>query len=157
MSRRTDYYHDPNAPKANSIKAGGSAIVADEQGRILMQRRTDSGNWALPGGVMDIGETLEQCVIREVKEETGLDIEIIGLVGVYTDPRHVIAYANGEVRQQFNITFAGRVTGGQITVSDESTEVRFVHPDELTEMPIHPTVELRLQHYAEHRPQPYLG
>lgn len=157
MSGRRDYYRDPNAPKANSLVPGGSALVVDDQGAILLQRRRDSGNWSLPGGVMEIGETLEQCVIRETKEESGLDIEITGLLGIYTDPEHIIAYADGEIRQEFNITFYGRVCGGQVAVSDESTEVRFVRPDELAELPVHDTVRLRLQHHADQRPQPYLG
>ncbi|WP_433759400.1 NUDIX domain-containing protein [Nocardia sp. CA-135398] len=157
MSRRRDYYRDPNAPKANSLVPGGSALVADERGAILMQRRSDSGNWSLPGGVMEIGETLEQCVVRETKEESGLDIEITGLLDIYTDPEHIIAYADGEVRQEFNITFYGRVVGGRITVSDESTEVRFLAQDELADVPVHETVRLRLRHHAEHRGRPYLG
>lgn len=157
MSRRRDYYHDPSAPKANSLLPGGSAIVSDDQGRVLMQRRSDSDNWALPGGVMDVGETLEQCVVREVKEETGLEIEITGLVGIYTDPAHVIAYADGEVRQEFNVTYRGRVVGGDLAVSDESTDVRFVDPVELDDLPIHETVRLRLRHYAQNRTTPYLG
>ncbi|QLY28482.1 NUDIX domain-containing protein [Nocardia huaxiensis] len=157
MSRRRDYYRDPHAPKANSLVPGGSALVVDERGAVLMQRRSDSGNWSLPGGVMEIGETLEQCVVRETREETGLEIEITGLLGIYTDPDHVIAYADGEVRQEFNVTFYGRVRGGRITVSDESTAVRFVGVDELTDLPVHDTVRLRLHHYRERRAQPYLG
>jgi ADP-ribose pyrophosphatase YjhB (NUDIX family) len=157
VSGRRDYYHDPNAPEANSLVPGGSALVVDDHGRVLMQRRSDSGNWSLPGGIMDIGETLGQCVIREVKEETGLDIELTGLLGIYTDPSHVIAYTDGEIRQEFNITYLGRVTGGTITVSHESTEVRFVDPTEFDHIPIHDTVRLRLRHHAEHRPTPYLG
>ncbi|RDI63937.1 NUDIX domain-containing protein [Nocardia pseudobrasiliensis] len=157
MSRRRDYYNDPQAPKANSLVPGGSALVVDEAGDVLMQRRSDSGNWSLPGGTMEIGETLEQCVIRETKEECGLDIEITGLLGIYTDPEHVIEYVDGEVRQEFNITFFGRVRGGRITVSDESTEVRFVGMDELADLPVHETVRLRLRHYAEQRAEPYLG
>ncbi|NUT18750.1 MAG: NUDIX domain-containing protein [Hamadaea sp.] len=157
MTGRRDYYHDPNAPQATTIVAGGSAIVTDQLGRILLQRRADSGNWALPGGVMDIGETLEQCVIREVREETGLDIEITGLVGIYTDPAHVIAYDDGEVRQQFNITFTGTVTGGELQRSNESTDVRFVHPADLDALPMHETIRLRLRHFAERRSTPYLG
>jgi len=157
VSRRRDYYHDPAAPKANSLVPGGSALVVDDAGRVLMHRRSDSGNWSLPGGVMDIGETLGQCVIREVKEETGLDIELTGLLGIYTDPEHVIAYADGEVRQEFNITYLGRVTGGSITTSDESTEVRFIDPAEFDHIPIHDTVRLRLHHHAEGRDTPYLG
>jgi ADP-ribose pyrophosphatase YjhB (NUDIX family) len=106
---------------------------------------------------MDIGETLQQCVIREVKEETGLDIEITGLLGIYTDPAHVIAYSDGEVRQEFNITYHGRVTGGTLAASDESTDVRFIDPTELDHLPVHDTVRLRLHHHAQQLPTPYLG
>jgi ADP-ribose pyrophosphatase YjhB (NUDIX family) len=157
VSGRRDYYHDPAAPRANSLVPGGSALVVDEQGRVLLQRRMDSGNWALPGGTMDIGETLGDCIVREVKEETGLDIEITGLLGIYTDPQHVIAYADGEVRQEFNITYNGQVIGGDLVVSDESTDVRFVDPADFDRIPIHDTVRLRLRHHAEHRATPYLG
>lgn len=157
MSARRDYYRDPNAPQPNSLVPGGSALVVDNQGAILMQRRSDSENWSFPGGVMEIGETLEQCVIRETKEESGLDIEITGILGIYTDPEHVIAYADGEVRQEFNITFYGKVAGGQIEVSPESTEVKFLHLDEIKRLPVHDTVRLRLQHHTEQRSTPYLG
>ena len=154
---RQDYYQDPHAPAANSLVPGGSALVSDEKQRVLLQRRRDSGNWSLPGGAMNIGETLEQCVTRETKEETGLDIEITGLLGIYTDPAHVIEYSDGEVRQEFNVTYLGRVTGGRIAVSDESTAVEFVHPAEFDDLPIHSTVRLRLRHYLEGGDRPYLG
>ncbi|WP_194831933.1 NUDIX domain-containing protein [Nocardia sp. XZ_19_369] len=157
MSNRRDYYRDPHAPKANSLVPGGSALIVDEQGAILMQRRSDSGNWSLPGGTMEIGETLEHCVVRETKEETGLDIEITGLLGIYTDPEHVIAYSDGEVRQEFNVTYYGRVIGGQLALSAESTDVRFLRPEELEGVPVHDTVRLRLQHHAAQRTQPFLG
>jgi 8-oxo-dGTP pyrophosphatase MutT (NUDIX family) len=157
MSGRRDYYRDPAAPRANSLVPGGSAVVVDDDGRVLMQRRTDSGDWALPGGTMEIGETLGECVIREVREETGLDVAITGLLGIYTDPAHVIAYADGEIRQEFNVTYLGRVGGGAIAVSAESTDVRFIDPADLDRIPVHDTVRLRLRHHAEHRDQPYLG
>ncbi|GAB2559727.1 NUDIX domain-containing protein [Nocardia heshunensis] len=157
MGTRRDYYRDPNAPKPNSLKPGGSALVVDAGGRVLMQRRGDSGNWSLPGGIMEVGETLEQCVIRETHEETGLDIEITGLLGIYTDPEHVIEYSDGEVRQEFAIVYRGRVVGGEIRVSHESTEVRFLSLEELAGLPVHPTVRLRLEHYREQRHSPWLG
>lgn len=157
MTGRRDYYREASAPAANSLVPGASAIVTDERGRVLMQRRSDSGNWSLPGGTMDIGETLQQCAVREVKEETGLDIEITGLLGIYTDPAHVIAYADGEVRQEFNVTYLGRIVGGAIAVSDESTDVRFIGPDELDEVPVHETVRLRLRHFASASDRPHLG
>ncbi len=106
---------------------------------------------------MEIGETLEQCVIRETKEETGLDIEITGLLGIYTDPEHVIAYTDGAVRQEFNVTYYAQVIGGQLAVSDESTDVRFIHPEQLRDEPVHDTVRLRLRHHTEKRKHPYLG
>ncbi|MFF9273827.1 NUDIX hydrolase [Streptomyces griseosporeus] len=134
-----------------------SAVVTDDQGRILLQRRRDNDLWALPGGGMEMTESLPGCAVREVKEETGLDVEVTGLVGTYTDPRHVIAYSDGEVRRQFNICFRARVTGGELTLSDESTELRWVAPTDLDALPMHHTQRLRLHHAMENRPEPYLG
>jgi ADP-ribose pyrophosphatase YjhB (NUDIX family) len=154
---RREYYDDPDAPEPNSLVVATSAVVADGQGRILMQRRADSGNWALPGGGMEMGESLTDSVIREVREETGYEIEVRGMVGTYTDPRHIIVYSDGEVRRQFNICYTARIIGGQLTVSDESTEVRFVDNAALGELPMHATQRLRLRHYLENRSSPYLG
>jgi ADP-ribose pyrophosphatase YjhB (NUDIX family) len=157
MGTRRDYYRDPDAPTANSLIPGGSAVVTDDQGRILLQQRSDNGNWALPGGTMDIGETLPSAVVREVREETGLDVEITGIVGIFTDPEHVIAYADGEVRQQFNVTFTARVVGGELAVSPESFAVRLMDPAEISELPMHDTIRLRLHHHLKHPGQPYIG
>ncbi|MBR7839517.1 NUDIX domain-containing protein [Actinospica durhamensis] len=154
---RTDYYDDPDAPHPNSMLVAASTVVTDANERILLLRRSDSGNWALPGGTMELGESLPDCAIREVLEETGLKIEITGLVGTYTDPRHVIAYSDGEVRQQFNICFTARIVGGLLTESEESTALRFVAPDELGDLPIHPTQQLRLDHYLTRGGEPYFG
>ncbi|MFB8003124.1 NUDIX domain-containing protein [Nocardia sp. NPDC056000] len=131
--------------------------MVDDSGRVLMQRRGDSGNWSLPGGIMEVGETLEECVVRETREETGLDIEITGLLGIYTDPAHVIEYADGEVRQEFAVVYYGRVIGGDIQVSHESTAVRFLSLEELDGLPVHPTVRLRLRHHREGSNLPWLG
>lgn len=154
---RTEYYDDPNAPKPNSMVVAASAVVTDEQGRILLQRRRDNNLWAFPGGGMDLTDSLPGTAVREVKEETGLEVEITGIVGTYTDPKHIIAYTDGEVRRQFNVCFTARVIGGRLAISDESTELRFVPLDELGTLPMHHTQRLRLQHFLEHRDQPYLG
>lgn len=134
-----------------------SAVVTDSQGRILLQRRADSGNWALPGGAMEMDESLTGSVVREVREETGYDIEVTGLVGTYTDPRHIIAYTDGEVRRQFNVCYTARITGGELAISSESTELRFVAPGELDGLQMHHTQRLRLRHYIDREGQPYLG
>lgn len=154
---RTEYYDDPAAPAPNSLVVAASAVVTDEQGRILLQRRRDNDLWALPGGGMEMNDSLPGCAVREVKEETGYDVEITGLVGTYTDPRHVIAYTDGEVRRQFNVCFTARITGGELAISDESTELRFVPSEEIEELPMHHTQRLRLQHFLEQRETPYLG
>ncbi|MGR3938784.1 NUDIX hydrolase [Streptomyces sp. BRA346] len=151
---RTEYYDDPNAPEPNSLVVAASAVVADDAGRILLQRRRDSGLWALPGGGMEMTDSLPGAAVREVKEETGFDVEITGLVGTYTDPRHVIAYSDGEVRRQFNVCFTARITGGRLAISDESTELRFVPPGELADLPMHHTQRLRIQHFLDHRERP---
>lgn len=147
MSRRTDYFDDPDAPAANSLVPGGAALTVDEQGRILLQRRADSGNWSLPGGTMELGETLGDAVMRETREETGLDVELTGIVGVYTDPRHVIAYADGEVRQEFVVVFSARPVGGTLAVSDESTDVGWFDPSTVANLQMHDSVRLRIEHW----------
>ncbi|RKT17586.1 ADP-ribose pyrophosphatase YjhB (NUDIX family) [Streptomyces sp. 1114.5] len=154
---RTEFYNDPNAPEPNRLVVAASAVVTDPEGRVLLQRRTDNGLYALPGGTMDLGESLPDTAVREVREETGLDVEITGLVGTYTDPRHVIAYSDGEVRQQFNVCFTARITGGELRISDESTDLRFVAPSDIEGLPMHHTQRLRLQHFLERRAIPYLG
>lgn len=157
MGNRRDYYRDPAAPAATNIVPGAVAVLTDEQGRVLLQRRADNGDWALPGGAMEIGETLAQCAVREVREETGLDIEITGLIGIYSDPQHVIAYADGEVRQQFSVAYRGRITGGTLAISEESTDMRFVDPASFDDLPIHESTRLRLRHHLDGRDSPYLG
>jgi ADP-ribose pyrophosphatase YjhB (NUDIX family) len=154
---RWEYYDDPGAPAPNSLVVATSAVVLDSQGRVLLQRRADSGNWALPGGAMELDESLADSVVREVKEESGYEVEVTGLVGTYTDPRHIIAYSDGEVRRQFNVCYTARVIGGELAISDESTEIRFVDPAELAGLPMHQTQRLRLRHFFERRKEPYLG
>jgi ADP-ribose pyrophosphatase YjhB (NUDIX family) len=146
---RTDYYHQPDAPKANSLVPGASAIVADHAGRILLLRRSDNGRWALPGGAMEVGESIAEAIAREVQEETGLDVEPERIVGVYTDPGHVFAFDDGEVRQQFSICFTCRLVGGKIRPSTESTDVRFFPPADIDRLNAHPSIRLRIDDYLK--------
>lgn len=154
---RIDYYDDPNAPTANSLVVGGSAIVVNDKDEVLLQRRSDNQRWALPGGKMDIGETLADAICREVREETGYEVEAIDVVGIYSDPKHVFAYSDGEVRQEFNICLSCRVTGGQASTSDESTAVGFFSTTDIDALDMHPSIRLRIRHFFEHRDRPYLG
>ncbi|GAA4183316.1 NUDIX domain-containing protein [Streptosporangium oxazolinicum] len=154
---RTEYYDDPDAPEPNSLVVGVSAVVVDDEGRILMQRRTDNGLWALPGGGMDLTESVPQAAVREVREETGYDVEVTGMVGLYTDARHIIAYTDGEVRRQFNVCLTARVVGGALAVSDESTDVRWVSREEIDTLSMHHTQRLRIGHFLAGTTAPYIG
>lgn len=158
MSRRIDYLDDPNAPKANSVVPSANVIVTRDDGDILLIRRTDNGNYALPGGALDLGESISGTAVRETEEETGIRCEITGLVGIYTNPRHVIEYtSNGEVRQEFSIVFTARPISGTPKASSESSEVIWVPAAEAVQLTMHPTMRQRINHYLDQRPGPYIG
>jgi ADP-ribose pyrophosphatase YjhB (NUDIX family) len=154
---RTEHYDDPNAPKPTSLVPAASAVVTNERGEILMQRRVDNNFWALPGGTMDFGETIVQTAEREVLEETGLNVRVDGIVGTFSDPRHIIEYSDGEVRHQFNICFHATLLGGELRSSNESKEVRWIPPGQLGDIEIHHTTRLRLEHFLQHPGTPHLG
>jgi 8-oxo-dGTP pyrophosphatase MutT (NUDIX family) len=155
MARRVDYYHDPNAPMANSIVVAVTAFVQDVTGRLLMIRRTDNDLYAIPGGAQELGETISQTVIREVAEETGITVDVTGLIGVYSNPGHLIAFADGEVRQEFSLCFRAQPLDGEPYTSSESKEVLWVGPEKLDDLNIHPSIRLRIQHGFEHRAEPF--
>lgn len=152
---RTDYFNDPDAPEPNSIVIAVSAFTLDDAGRLLMIRRTDNNLHALPGGKHELGETMSDAVRRETLEETGIEVEPTGVIGIYSNPHHVMAYDNGEVRQEFSICFRARPTGGSPRTSDESSEVRWVERDQLDELNIHPSIRLRIDHGFADRADPY--
>lgn len=106
---------------------------------------------------MEPGETIAQTAMREVKEETGIDVEVVSLVGIYSDPHHVVEYADGEVRQQFSVCFACRPTGTEAGRDDEMSDVGFFPPEAIGAMDIHPSIRLRIEHYLAGRSEPYLG
>ncbi|MGI8330373.1 NUDIX hydrolase [Actinomadura scrupuli] len=157
MARRIDYYDDPNAPPVNSMVPSVNVLVANDNGEILLIRRTDNDNWALPGGAIDLGESVAQAAVRETREETGIDCEITGIVGIYTDPKHVIHYtSNDEVRQEFSIVLIARPAGGTPTPSEESSQVQWIAPTEIEALSMDRSMRLRIKHYLEQRDTPVI-
>ncbi|MFF0967596.1 NUDIX hydrolase [Streptomyces sp. NPDC003703] len=155
---RIDYFRDPDAPTANSVVPSVTVVVRDGAGRLLLIHKTDNNLWALPGGGHDIGERISDTAVREVLEETGIQVEVDSIVGLYTDPEHVLAYDDGEVRQQFSICFRAHPVGGSLRTSSESKEVRWVDPADLDRLDIHPSMMLRIQHGLDEAwRQPYIG
>src|SRR6266508_5887984 len=119
MAFRIDHLDDPDAPAANSIVPSVNVVVLNRAGEFLLIRRTDNGNWALPGGAMDPGESMTRAAVREVEEETGVVCEVTGLVGVYTSPKHVIHYtSDDEVRQECSLVYTARAVRSEEHTSE---------------------------------------
>lgn len=158
MATRIDYFDNPDAPEANSVVPAANVVVQDDQGRILMIRRSDNDNWAVPGGAMDLGESLTSAAVREVLEETGITCKVTGLVGIYTDPRHVTHFtSNDEVRQEFSVVFTAEYVSGEPTTSNETTEVHWIEPKELEALTMDRSMRLRISHFLDGSGKPHLG
>jgi 8-oxo-dGTP pyrophosphatase MutT (NUDIX family) len=145
--RRVEYWNDPDAPEPNSLVPACGVLAVDDGGKILLQRRRDTGQWALPMGKQELGETVTACAIRETKEETGIDVEIVGLLGIFSDPAHIVAYTDGEVRQEYEVTLLARPVGGAPTINDEADDVRWSSRDEVGVLDIHPTMTRQIRCY----------
>jgi 8-oxo-dGTP pyrophosphatase MutT (NUDIX family) len=141
---RVDYWKDPQAPKPNSLVVAASAVVTDDRGRIALHRRVDNDLWALPGGQTELGESIRDTAVREVLEETGLNVKIEYVIAVYSDPEHVFAYDDGEVRQEFSVCVKCTALDQTLKVSSESHEVRWFTPDEISTLPMHPRIRVRI-------------
>jgi 8-oxo-dGTP pyrophosphatase MutT (NUDIX family) len=146
---RIEYWNDPAAPKPNSLVPACGVLAVDEQGRVLLQRRRDTGQWAIPMGKQELGETPSQCAIRETQEETGILTELTGILGVYSDPGHIVAYTDGEIRQEWELIMLGQPVSGTPTVNDEAGEVGWFASEDLGGLDIHPTQWRQLRDWLD--------
>ena len=105
MVRIREYYRDANAPRAHDVLLAAFAAVRNSAGELLLVRRIDDGNWELPGGRIEVGESVSDAVVREVAEESGITIALIGFAGVYSDPSHVLVDPSGSIHQQLALCF----------------------------------------------------
>jgi 8-oxo-dGTP pyrophosphatase MutT (NUDIX family) len=143
------YFGDPGAPVPNVVTPSAFVAVREQQGRLLLVRRCDSGAWELPGGRVDVGESAVRAAVREAAEETGVRIRITGLVGLFTDPAHIVAAASGdEVRQQFVVCFHGwAVWGRPHPDGDEVCDAAWFDPEDVESLTLEPGMR-RLVRYA---------
>jgi len=122
------------------IRPGVSAIILGPEG-VLLQRRTDNGFWGLPGGAVEPGESVSEAAVREVREETGLEVVPGRLVGVYSSPAHhqIVTYPDGNVIHYVSTSFECRVVGGALACGVESMELGWFDPEDLPAevMPMH--------------------
>lgn len=136
-------YGNKAADAQTRVKLGVGVFVVDRLGRILLEKRSDSGMWGLPGGAIDPGESIHQAALREVKEETGLEVRTIRLIGVYSEPsQRIVVYPdNGDVRHLVDITLEAEIISGELTISPESLELRFFPLDALPSEIVPPAVQ----------------
>lgn len=110
----------------------GAAIV-DDAGKVLLQKRSDRKMWGFPGGVMELGESFTDAVKREVKEETGLIVEVERLLGVYS--AYSDEFPNGDQAQPILLFFLCKAKAGELSVDDEETlELRYFGKDEMPQL-----------------------
>ena len=145
---RREYDHQPDAPAATCVAPCAFAAVRDITGRLLLVRRCDTGDWELPGGHVDPGESTSDAAIRETAEESGIIVEITGLAGLYTDPGHVIADPRtGQVRQPFAVCFDARPLSGSLAGDQvETSDARWFTTADIPALPIHPAIRTRIHH-----------
>ena len=138
------------------ILVGASAIIRDDLGRVLLVQCPDTGQWALPSGLMEMNESIAATVIREVKEETGLEVRPVRLVGLYTDPNlQNMTYPQGDQVQVVNATFECRVVGGALQADGiEIIDASFFGEDKLP--PLDPCHLQRLRDAARQKPEAYI-
>ena len=121
--------------KDGQLRPGCSAIIYGEtKEKVLLTRRSDNGRWCLPGGGMDPGESAAEACAREVLEETGLIVRVGRLVGVYTTPNLMIEYPDGNRIQPVAFSFEAKAFGGELTLSDETTDYGYYSLDEMKQM-----------------------
>ena len=129
------YFEEHDVPAPNvPLSPGVSAVIFDSTRRILFMKRTRGAYWCLPGGRMDIGESAQDCCIRETQEETGLQTRIVRLISVNTNPRSVVHYPDGNVHQSFVLCFEAEVVYGELNAGEESEGFRWCHQNEIEEL-----------------------
>lgn len=141
--------------KIDLVRPSVSAILPRD-GKILLQRRSDNGLWGLPGGSLEKGESVTAAIVREVQEETGLQVEVVRLIGVYSDPAfQVVRYPEGKVVHYITSFFECRILGGELATCEETLDLGYFDPRDLPEdlVPIH---RIRIEDYLEGSPIPFV-
>lgn len=138
------------------VMVGAAAVIRDDKGRLLLQKRADNGRWGLSGGAIEPGEEPAEAAVREVFEETGLRVTVIRLIGIYGGKQQIITYPNGDQSAYVSITFECRIVGGEINPDPEETlEVAWFNPDKIPENLV-PSHHRRI-HHALTRTTPFFA
>jgi 8-oxo-dGTP pyrophosphatase MutT (NUDIX family) len=142
--------------RRGKIQVGCSAILTDyTQQRILLTQRSDNGRWCLPGGRMDPGESVEECCIREFLEETGLHVQIIRLIGIYSNPNLLVKYSNNSV-QIVAFNFEVKKIAGLLKLTDETSDYGYFSPSQMNSLDIMENHHERVLDYLTKQAEPFI-
>jgi ADP-ribose pyrophosphatase YjhB (NUDIX family) len=123
--------------KVGKLALGCSATIFDpSRQKVLLTRRTDNGRWCLPGGRAESGESVIETCVRETLEETGLEVRIVRLLGVYSSPHRLVEYPDGNRYHIVALNFEVEPIGGALTISDETTAYGYFSWDEIRRMDV---------------------
>ena len=159
--RLREHYRDANAPRAYDVLPAAFAAVRNSAGELLLVRRIDDGNWELPGGRIEVGESVSDAVVREVAEESGITIALIGFAGVYSDPSHVLVDPSGSIHQQLALCFhavpAVADAGDQPRPDGiETNAAAWCANADMADLRMHPAMRLRIDNALRMPAQPYI-
>jgi ADP-ribose pyrophosphatase YjhB (NUDIX family) len=143
--------HGERVGRSGALLLCCSAVVFDRAGdKIVLTRRADNGRWCLPGGHVEAGESVAEACLREVQEETGLEVRLVRLTGVYSDPHRVVEYADGNRYHVVVLSFEAETAGGVLRTSSETTECGFFSRAEIESMDL-------MEHHAERIEDAFAG
>jgi 8-oxo-dGTP pyrophosphatase MutT (NUDIX family) len=137
------------------LRIGSCAVIFDDKReKVLLTRRADNGLWCLPGGKMEPGESVEECCRREVVEETGLEVQLMRLVAIYSNRDQLVVYKDGAKVQFVILSFEAQIAGGMLWLSNETTDAGFFSFAEMEMMEIHDRHKDRVFDALQNHPIP---
>jgi len=136
----------PRLGKEGQLRVGCSATIFDKtREKVLLTQRTDNGRWCLPGGAMEAGESAAEACVREVWEETGLEVQVKRLIGVYSNPDQLVVYPDGTKVFMVVLSFEAEIIAGELGLSHETTAFGYFSLPEMEKMPMHGEHKSRVQ------------
>lgn len=157
MPTLTTIHHGKRVAKEGKVRLGCSAVIFDEnREKVLLTERADNKQWCLPSGGVDPGETVEETCIREVYEETGLNVRVTKLLGVYSDPNRMVEYPDGNKAHVIAMSFEAEIIGGELGVSDETTDFGYFTLKEMDKLDMLLNHKERIVDALENSPMPFI-